>query len=263
MNRRDPLWGSISLLIGTVIAILALVRGRWQTPLLVGAFVVWAGWLLLTFRVPVWRAERANRAHEQQTQQIQEELNEVGVVDTAVGHTLLRHVNHRISAQLKSAYPDARWEWTAANPMLLAIQGGIGRIRVYGIPDFDYADVELDAKGNLACALVRVMPVQGTQGTQPPAPPNQQPLDPRVWYEVQGQQTLTALIGDLASRGHSSLTLKEDGSICIRPDANDREVVQDTFSSFPEKVYWPQLVKVLEQEGLAATAQADCIKVAW
>lgn len=263
MNRGDPRWGSISLLIGLVIAILALVRGRWQTPLLISVFVIWGGWLLLSYFAPVLRAQRSYRAREQQAQQVQEELSASGIPDAAIGHTLLRHVNHRISAQLKSAYPDARWEWTVANPMLLAIQGGIGRIRVYGIPDFDFADVELDTKGNLACALLRVMPVQDTLGAQPPAPPNQQPLDPRVWYEVQGQQTLTALIGDLASRGHSSLTLKEDGSICIRPDANDHEVVQDTFPSFPEKVYWPQLVKVLEQEGLAATAQADCIKVAW
>ena len=263
MNRRNPLLGSISLLIGMVIAVLAFVRGDWLIPLLVAVFVVWGGWVLLTCFVPKWRADRIWRSQEAQKQRDRKELEAAGVADPAVGHTLLRHVNHRISAQLKSAYPEARWEWLAPNPTLLAVRGGIGRIRVYGIPDFDYADVELDPKGNLACALVKIMPVQGAPAGDPPAPPNQQPVDPRIWYEVQGQQVLTTIIGDLASRGHTCLTLKEDGSICVRPDAGGGEVVQETFGSFPEKVYWPQLVKVLEQEGLAATAQADHISVAW
>lgn len=116
MNRSNPLWDSISLLAGGVLLIFALVHKAWQFPLLVGAFVIWGGWLLLTFRVPVWRAQRDYMVRKQQTQRAQEEVEEAGVTDSAVGHTLLRHVNHRISALLKSAYPEARWEWTAANP---------------------------------------------------------------------------------------------------------------------------------------------------
>ena len=34
MKRSSPLWGSVSVLIGVVIAILALVRGAWLVPLL-------------------------------------------------------------------------------------------------------------------------------------------------------------------------------------------------------------------------------------
>ena len=33
MKRSSPLWGSVSVLIGVVIAILALVRGAWLVPL--------------------------------------------------------------------------------------------------------------------------------------------------------------------------------------------------------------------------------------
>lgn len=32
MKRSSPLWGSVSVLIGVVIAILALVRGAWLVP---------------------------------------------------------------------------------------------------------------------------------------------------------------------------------------------------------------------------------------
>jgi len=111
-------------------------------------------WVILAQLVPLWRAEAARRQDEKETQRVQEELVAANVPDTGVAQTLLRHVNHRISAQLKSAYPDVRWEWIVKNPALLAVQGGIGRIRVYGIPDFDFADVELDQRANLSCAII-------------------------------------------------------------------------------------------------------------
>lgn len=263
MKQKSSLWGSISILIGVVIAILALVRGRWLAPLLITVFALWGLWVILAQLVPLWRAESVRRQDEKKAQRDQEELTAANVPDMGVAQTLLRHVNHRISAQLKSAYPDARWEWIVKNPALLAVQGGIGRIRVYGVTDFDFADVELDQKANLACALVKAMPNrQADMGEVQPGPA-QQPVDPLVWYEVQGRRTLETLIGDLASRGHSRLTLKEDGSICVKPVEGGTDQVQSTFASFPPKVYWPQLVKVLEQEGLAAAVQDDCVAVSW
>lgn len=159
-------------------------------------------------------------------------------------------------------YPNARWEWTAHNPALLAIQGGIGRIRIYGVEDYEYADVELDRQGNLSCSLVRRMADQQSPDGETPSSSGVT-LDPRIWYEQQGRQTLEMLIADLDSRGYKHLNLNEDGSICTALDGADEETVQSSFSSFPPKVYWPQLVKVLEQEGLAATVQTDCVSVAW
>ena len=263
MKQRSSLWGSISVLIGVVIAILALVRGPWLMPLLITVFALWGLWVILTQLVPLRRAEAARRWDEKETQRVQEELTAANVPDTGVAQTLLCHVNHRISAQLKSAYPDARREWSVKNPALLAVQGGIGRIRVYGVPDFDFADVELDQRANLACALVRAVPSQQANVGEPQLGPSQQPVNPQVWYEVQGRKTLETLINDLASRGHSRLTLKEDGSICIKPVEGGADQVQSTFASFPPKVYWPQLVKVLEQEGLTAKEQDDCVAVSW
>ena len=41
MKRTSPLWGSISILIGVVIAILSLLRGTWATVALIVVFAVW------------------------------------------------------------------------------------------------------------------------------------------------------------------------------------------------------------------------------
>lgn len=261
MKKTSPLWGSISILIGLVIAILALGQGKWQLPLLLGVFAVWGLWLILTQLLPAWRMNQAYRRKERQL------LSQpsTGAAPETTGEdmtpVLLNHVKHRITAYLKAAYPKARWEWAMPDPAGFVARGGTGRIRVYGIPDFDYVDVTLDQNANMSCSLVKIMPVQ-SDGAGAPAP-NQQVLDPQVWYELRGRKTLEALITDLNSRGYSSLTLKEDGNICIQQVEGGKDIPQDSLLDFPEKVYWPQLVQVLEQEGLAADPQDGGILVSW
>lgn len=262
MKQGKSVWGSISILVGVLLPILALVRGTWEIVLLIAAFTAWGLWVILTQLRPVWRAERETQQRVREAQAVQAELEAANVPNLGVAQTLLRHVNHRISAQIKSAYPDARWEWAVKNPALLAVQGGIGRIRVYGVNGFDYADVELDPNGNLVCSLIQFVPNQQPASGAAPAP-EQQPLDPQIWYEKQGRETLEALVADLDSRGYKHLVLHEDGSISAQGEDSGAGLIQSTFDSFPPKVYWPRLAKVLEQEGLAATVQDDCVSVAW
>lgn len=257
MKQTNPIYGSISILIGVVIAILALVRGPLEVPLLLTAFAAWVLWAILTQFVPAWRDERQKKQKEEQEKKAQAELLDAGAPNLETAQTLLRHVNHRISAQLKSVFPDAQWEWAERNPALLAFRGGIGRIRIYGVPDFDFADVQLDQSANLKCALLKTISVhpEGACHTQ-------QPLNPQAWYEQHGRKVLHSLIADTGSRGFSRLSLKEDGSICtVLEDGG--EITESRLRSFLPKVYWPQLAKVLEQDGLAASVQPDCVLVSW
>lgn len=262
MKRKASLWGSVSVLISVIVGISALVRNALFVPMILLAFATWGVWVVLVLCIPRWHAGHIKRQQAKAAKSVQEELKAADVSDLNVAQTLLRHVNYRITAYLQSSYPNARWEWTAHNPALLAIQGGIGRIRIYGVEDYEYADVELDRQGNLSCSLVRRMADQQSPDGETPSSSGVT-LDPRIWYEQQGRQTLEMLIADLDSRGYKHLNLNEDGSICTALDGADEETVQSSFSSFPPKVYWPQLVKVLEQEGLAATVQTDCVSVAW
>ena len=197
MKRTSPLWGSISILIGVVIAILSLLRGNWATVALITVFAVWGLWLIFTQLLPAWRSNRTYRCRVRQSRDRQEAVLDTS--DSGMGLVLLRHVNHRI----------------------------------------------------------KVAPLEAE------AAPNQQPVDPRVWYEFQDRSILEDMIADLRSRGHSSLTLNEDGSICIQPADGGEEIKKDSFAAFPEKVYWPRLAKVLEQEGLTADVQDTRILVSW
>lgn len=257
MKRTNPLWGSISILTGVVIAILSLLKGTWATAALIVTFALWGLWLIWTQLLPAWSANRMYRRREHRRKRRQEAVPDDS--DASVSLILLRHVNHRISEHLKSAFPKAHWEWTMSDPARFVAHGGTGRIRIYGVPDYDYADVTLNRQGGLRCSLVKVAPLDCSQA----ASPNQQTLDPRVWYEFQGRSILEDIIADLDSRGHSSLTMNEDGSIRVQPADGGEEIARDAFSSFPEKVYWPRLVNVLNQEGLTADMQDTGILVSW
>lgn len=269
VKQNNPMWASTSILVAAVLAITAFVRDSWQVPLLVGVFAIWGLWVFMALGLPALRIRRNRWGWKQQEMKAEkarksaEAERSAAENDPEAAQALLRHVNRRISDQLKSLYPEARWEWRTKKPTLLAIHGGIGRIRVYGVPEYEYADVELEQNGTLSCSLVkRLVPASSEQEAQPQAP-NQQDADPQEWYERQGRETLETLIADLDSRGHHCLFLKEDGSICVRPMEGDEETIQDTLKDFPEKRLWDKLVKVLENAGLAAATREDCITVAW
>lgn len=270
MKNDKALWSSISILIGAVIAILALARGKWQIWLLAGTFILWALWVTAFFLHPVMQQKRPRRQRAQQTRRLHAEgiaspqSFQVPEITGDATELLLRHVNHRISAYLRGAYPDVKWEWCEKNPEKLILHGGVGRIRVFGVADFDHADIKLDQNANIRCDMVKIVPLataENNGNNSNSTPPNKQPVDPQIWYEVQGRKVLETLVADLNSRGHSKLTLREDGDICIVEDKD--EIAKEHLSSFPEKVYWPRLVQVLESNGLAAEITAAGIQVSW
>lgn len=272
-NSNSALWGSISILIGVIIAILALVRGNWQTWLLLGVFALWGTWVLAFLLRPYMQQAKRRRIRWQQlkTRQsegiapvIQQMPNMPETGNEPVEQILLRHVNHRISAYLRSVYPDVTWEWTDNQPEKLAVHGGVGRIRVFGVADFDHADVTVDSQANISCAMVKIVPLSMAGGNGSPdgnQPSNRQPLDPQIWYEAQGRTVLETVMADLNSRGHKNVTLHDNGDICIMKDKD--EVSEEHLSNFPEKVYWPRLVQVFERNGLAAEITAKGIQVSW
>lgn len=270
MKSKNALWGSISILIGVIIAILALVRGIWQTGLLLGVFALWGIWVVAFLLHPYMQQAKRRMKRQEQIRARQAEAGAPPVYEIPDGNQepmeqiLLRHVNHRISTYLRSAYPDVTWEWTEKQPEKLVIRGGVGRIRVYGVADFDHADVTVDQQANISCDMVKIVPLSAIgadAGVENKQPPNKQPVDPQIWYEVSGRTVLESIMADLNSRGHSSLTLHDDGSICVMQGQD--EVSEEHLSNFPEKVYWPRLVQVFERNGLAAEITAKGIQVSW
>ena len=120
MKKESPFWSSISLLIGIVIAILALIRGRMRLPLLLAVFALWLLWWLLTQALPLWRNNRAYRAKEARLREQTAAANGGGQLADA----LLCHVNYRITTPHIPTPVGSGWRtsppalrWRAARPV--------------------------------------------------------------------------------------------------------------------------------------------------
>ena len=279
MRRKKSLWSGVSILIVAVLAITAFIRGNAQVWLLAIAFTLWSVWACLYYLVPYIKEE----LHRREARRIRKKCEQqdakrpsftIPEVSDPINLVLLRHVNYRISAYLQSVYPDATWEWREEFPERIVAKGGTGRIKLFGVEGFNFADVTFDQNAGIDCALVNVVPMaQRTTSEAPVAkatdtaeetvtvPKQQNPVDPQVWYEVQGRKVLEALITDLHSRGYNSLTIRENGDIAIKQA--DSEKVRTAFESVPEKTYWARLCKVFEREGMAANITDGGILLTW
>ena len=255
MNKKTSLWSGVSVLIVAVLAVMAFIRGNAQIWLLGVAFAVWAVWAAVKFLLPYLKAKKYRYEARKKELSIPDISDPVGLV-------LLRHVNFRISAYLQSAYPEATWQWLEELPEKIVAKGGTGRIQLYGVPDFNYADVSFDQNADISCSLLKIVPmVEARQVDENIKLPKQMPVDPQIWYEKQGRDILENLINDLHSRGYHSLAIREDGEIAIQQA--DSEITRPAFENVPEKVYWPRLVKVFEREGMTADITESGMILSW
>lgn len=271
MKSEKSLWSSVSILIGAVIAVLAFVRGNAQIWLLVGAFALWGAWVVGFLLMPMIKQAKKNQKRKAQLKARYREgygTNQQNNLSPAEGEggiqLLMCHVNLRITSFIRSIYQNATWEWCEKNPEKLILNGGIGRIRVYGVEEYDHADVKFDKRGVISCSMVKSVPLEKVNGTddgEDVMPPNQQPVNTQIWYELQARKVLETTIADLNSRGYSTLTIREDGDVLI--DQGEDDAPQEHLASFPAKVYWPQLIKVLQSEGMAAQIVPNGIQLTW
>lgn len=271
MKQKKNLWSDVSILIAAVVIISAFLRGSWQFWTLVAVISVWTVWAVYHHLIPFLKEFRDSREAKKVQKHYQEQAEQQKLcsdIDTfdPIAIVLLRHVNHRISAYLKSSYPDASWDWCEDNPEKLAVHGGTGRIKLSGIPDFDFAEITLNPNAQINCKLLRIVPLEtkslsADEADKDKKSGNINEVNPQVWYEQQGKSVLTNLIVDLNSRGYSSLTIQEDGNVVIKQENQD--IKKRYFTSVPNRVTWPRLEKVLESDGIAAETMDAGLILSW
>ena len=79
-NDRGLLSGSITILIGAVIAIMALVRGPWQVWLLLGVFTLWGLWVVLILLLPYMQQAKRRRQRQQRTRRLMQKASKQEVL---------------------------------------------------------------------------------------------------------------------------------------------------------------------------------------
>ena len=165
---------------------------------------------------------------------------------------------------IKSIYPDAVWKWETAAPEKVITEGETGRIRLFNVDDYNFADISFDNSANIECTFLKAVSFRSAAQTECRDETAEKPkneTDPQIWFEKNGRVILKNLIADLSSRGHNTLTVRDDGSCVV--EQGDKTVEVSHLTDFPERVYYPRLIKVLAGAGIAAKSVDNGLAVSW
>lgn len=178
---------------------------------------------------------------------------------------MMQHIALRLSDKLKSAYPQATWQWVSPPSLSALLKVSTLRIRVDGMGQYTHADITFDRYGRLHIEPMAIGSFKPDSSKDAPAEelPDDPPdaVDVGIWYQLVGQKILDRIITELNAGGHSRLTIKENGDIIVI--RQKKETILDTLESFPPKQYWDDLTGLLEEYQLTAKKQGDRIIVSW
>ena len=264
MKRFKNFRKALLVLLGMEFAVAVFTFGYVRLGLSVVAFVIWSLWAGAMYLVPLLvHKYRLHKTKEMREHYEQEEKRQNEGSGGDAPQVLLRHVNHRITSYLKSAYPEATWEWCIEDPEALVCKGGTGRIQVFGAADFSHADVTVKKNAEISYEMLKIVPmgevVSEEKGEETSA--SKTTVNPQVWYEQKGRVVLENIITDLNSRGHSSLSITESGDVIVKQA--DRVIRKATLEAMPDKMYWNGLAKVFQSEGLSADITDEAVVLSW
>ena len=185
---------------------------------------------------------------------------------------LMQHISLRISDKLKSAYPDAIWQWTKEPSLKSILSGATVRISVERMEKYTHADISFDRFGRIhiepmAIGSFGAAGDDRSDGSDPEEddddkkPSEPSVTDPAVWYQLIGQKILDKQISSLNAKGHTKLTINEKGDILIRKEKSD--VILTTMEAFPAKNYWSDLISLLSEDELNAKITGDRLQISW
>lgn len=178
---------------------------------------------------------------------------------------MLRHIALRITDKLKSAYPQAVWQWREKPSLSSVLAGDTVRICVENMAQYTHADISFDRFGRIhiePMVIGEFIPEEKSDGSATEETTSEPPVvDVRVWYELIGQQILEEQITDLNANGHSRLTVKENGDIVIT--RQKKEVFRAHLEAFPPKSYWPELLNVLNENELKGKISGNQLQISW
>ena len=180
---------------------------------------------------------------------------------------ILQHIRLRITDKLKSAYAEATWQWDKEPDLHDILAGKTFRILVENMESYTHADISFDRFGRIHVEPMTIgafSPAESkadADDADTPAPEEPAVVDVRVWYELIGQKILTEQITELHAKGHSKLTIMENGDITVKNQKKD--ILKATLDSFPAQNYWQELVSILAEDQLTAKITGNSLQVSW
>lgn len=172
---------------------------------------------------------------------------------------LWRQVSYQITGKLKSAYPDATWEFDKKPSIDRLLNGHAFRIRTFSTSEYNFAEICLNRYGELVLSMMTIEALMPK--SKPDASDSSNQIDPASWYSLIGKPYLLSLISDLQARGHQKLLINENGEIFIQN--GDFKEQKGVLEHFPPKSYWSALTDIFISDELNAVETDDTVELSW
>ncbi len=184
-------------------------------------------------------------------------------IDPEMEAVMLRHINFRITEKLQGAFPSAVWRWETEKPLEQAMKGGSARIRLSGVPDWNFADVLFERSGRIKLEMLSLRPLEevGQQETKSTPAADGDAVNLRDWYDLSASAVVRATIDEVYTRGYRELRIAEDGALYVLEQ--QEQVGQGRLSYLPGKKLWADLVPFFEEDDITATVEEDDILLTW
>lgn len=279
---------SLKILIITLLLLAVLFNKSLSQKLMLAAILIWIGGTLCFLfggrlsafiksmymhwsaveRTPLFHAEKnCNDEKETVLEPLPCAAPAAPVTHTSENRRMLQHISLRITEKLKSAYPDATWQWEEKPDLTAILEGKTFRIMTDGMEKFTHADVHFDQYARIritplivgefssAAETVSAQEADNDGTTEPPV------VDVNSWYELIGRDVLDNIITELNANGHTRLAVKENGDIVI--SRNKKDTLKGTLEQFPPKNYWKEFLQLLEEYELHGKEEKDRIIISW
>ena len=157
MRRLQRLWGLVSVLTAAVLAGICFLRGSRQRIFLVGVFALWIAYSFAVFLMPVIKRYKYRRNLRKIRKKPQNHSGSNVAELQRLYYLLLCNANHRITGYIKSIYPEAVWKWETAAPEKVITEGETGRIRLFNVDDYNFADISFNNSANIECTFLKAV----------------------------------------------------------------------------------------------------------
>lgn len=184
-------------------------------------------------------------------------------IDPETEAVMLRHINFRITEKLQGAFPSAVWRWETEKPLEQAVKGGSARIRLSGVPDWNFADVRFERSGRIRLEMLSLRPIEeiGQQQAKSAPAADGDAVNLRDWYDLSASAVVRATIDEVYTRGYRELRIAEDGALYVLEQ--QEQVKQGRLSYLPGKKLWADLVPFFEEDDITAMVEEDDILLTW
>ena len=106
--------------------------------------------------------------------------------DDSLATALICQIGHRITDKLRSAYPQATWNWEKQPSIKRLLSGQTIRIQLMQAGDYTHAEINLDSYGSIQFHLLIIKDLSSSSVPEDDGKETEPATDCASWYELIG-----------------------------------------------------------------------------